>query len=228
MLGVEYESPSSSSSDSDQRSAEAQALTERVGDAVPSREDPTPSIKLPGATEMFSEVDGPPAFLDPEATRQSKICAAHVLQQNSVNGPQGTAALYSKANFDISKLAPRLKGQPDTQAVLSAPAKRGRPATETSQTPAFSNVALIAMMGGNTGEERNGDAADEPAEKKSKGKVTKAMPVQDFLAGGSGPQLPRHKQDRKVKEKSKRALGQSSHSHWKSEAEMVLRQQFDS
>ena len=35
-------------------------------------------------------------------------------------------------------------------------------------------------------------------------------------------------QDRKVKEKSKRALGQSSHSHWKSEAEMVLRQQYDS
>lgn len=48
-----------------------------------------------------------------------------------------------KANFDISKLAPRLKGQPDTQAVLSAPAKRGREAKEASQASAFSNTALV-------------------------------------------------------------------------------------
>lgn len=112
-------------------------------------------------------------------------------------------------------------------------------------------------MGGNTGPDRSTDAVEGPADKK-KPKSTKAMPVQDFLAGGSGPQLPRHKQvrlvsvmhacmataayrverscsrglvtvqDRKVKEKSKRALGQSAHSHWKSEAEMVLRQQYDS
>lgn len=123
------------------------------------------------------------------------------------------------------------------------------------------------MMGGNTGPDLATNAGEGSADKK-KPKSTKAMPVQDFLAGGSGPQLPRHKQvrwshsctplwlpqhlvwralairpcvlsagerspqaavqDRKVKEKSKRALGQSAHSHWKSEAEMVLRQQYDS
>lgn len=89
------------------------------------------------------QIDGPPAFLDPEATRQGKICAAHVLQQSSVNESRNAAAAETKANFDISKLAPRLKGQPDTQAVLSAPAKRGREASETPQAPAFSNVALV-------------------------------------------------------------------------------------
>jgi len=35
-------------------------------------------------------------------------------------------------------------------------------------------------------------------------------------------------QERRVKEKDKRMRGQSSVNHWKSEAEMVLRQQYDS
>lgn len=35
------------------------------------------------------------------------------------------------------------------------------------------------------------------------------------------------RQDRKDKEKDKRLKGQSSHAAWKSEAEMVLRQQYD-
>lgn len=45
------------------------------------------------------------------------------------------------------------------------------------------------------------------------------------LAGGA--LLPRKKQDRKDKEKAKRQLGQSSIGSWKTEAEMVLRQQYD-
>ena len=54
------------------------------------------------------------------------------------------------------------------------------------------------------------------------------MGVTDFLdKGHGGAQLPRKKQDRKDMEKSKRERGQSSHSAWKSEAEMVLRQQYD-
>lgn len=61
-----------------------------------------------------------------------------------------------------------------------------------------------------------------------KSKPTHATTVQDALAEPSAAQLPRQKQERKNKEKLKRAMGQSSHSHWKSEAEMVLRQQFDS
>lgn len=57
---------------------------------------------------------------------------------------------------------------------------------------------------------------------------SKAMPVSDFLAKGEGGSLlPRHKQDRKDREKEKRARGQSSVHGWKSEAEMVLRQQYD-
>ena len=63
---------------------------------------------------------------------------------------------------------------------------------------------------------------------KQKRKSTPAMGVQDFLdKGPGGAQLPRKKQDRKDMEKSKRERGQSSHAAWKSEAEMVLRQQYD-
>lgn len=65
----------------------------------------------------------------------------------------------------------------------------------------------------------------EPDKKR---KSTAAMGVQDFLEKGlGGAQLPRKKQDRKDMEKSKRDRGQSSHAQWKSEAEMVLRQQYD-
>lgn len=55
------------------------------------------------------------------------------------------------------------------------------------------------------------------------------MGVSDFLDKGLGAaQLPRSKQDRKEREKLKRAKGQSTAVNWKSEAEMVLRQQYDS
>lgn len=94
-------------------------------------------------------------------------------------------------------------------------------------------------------------------EASARGKPTGAMGVSDFLdKGPGGAQLPRKRfvlcgatvspapltqrchpqsppsflpirQDRKDKEKDKRLKGQSSHAAWKSEAEMVLRQQYD-
>lgn len=94
------------------------------------------------------------------------------------------------------------------------------------------------MMGGSLGDVAGGQA-EQPATAVSgaarssgAGKrrdATRAMAVNDFLAkGAGGGQLPRRKGERKDREKSKRALGQSTHAVWKSEAEMVLRQQFDS
>lgn len=55
------------------------------------------------------------------------------------------------------------------------------------------------------------------------------MPVDEFMDRGvaGGAALPRKRQERKDKEKSKRARGQSTHGEWKSEAAMVLRQQYD-
>ncbi len=73
-----------------------------------------------------------------------------------------------------------------------------------------------------------GPAAPPGTEDRSKQKATKAMGVTDFMDKGvGGAQLPRKRQDRKDKEKSKRMMGQSSHASWKSEAELVLRPQYD-
>jgi len=53
-----------------------------------------------------------------------------------------------------------------------------------------------------------------------------AMPVAEALANAAAA-LPRKQQDRRDREKNKRERGQSSISTWKTEAEMVLRQQYD-
>jgi hypothetical protein len=84
----------------------------------------------------------------------------------------------------------------------------------------------IAMMGGNV--EQILQEQQEQGGKAARGPSTKPMAVTEFLDKGlGGAQLPRKQQDRKEKEKKKRAAGQSTHAQWKSEAEMVLRQQYD-
>ena len=55
------------------------------------------------------------------------------------------------------------------------------------------------------------------------------MGVSDFMDKGvGGAQLPRRRQERKDKEKQKRQLGQSAIGSWKTEAEMMMRQLYDS
>jgi hypothetical protein len=56
---------------------------------------------------------------------------------------------------------------------------------------------------------------------------SKAVAVEAVIANPS-LQLPRERQERKDREKAKRERGQSAIGSWKSEAEMVLRQQYDS
>ena len=72
------------------------------------------------------------------------------------------------------------------------------------------------------------DAPSDTAKSAGRGKPTSAMSVTDFLAQGAGAALPRKQQGKKEREQGKRARGQSHQPQWKSEAEMVLRQQFDS
>lgn len=60
-----------------------------------------------------------------------------------------------------------------------------------------------------------------------RGRSSQAILVEDAMANPSMT-LPRKAQDRKDRERSKRERGQSAISTWKSEAEMVLRQQYDS
>jgi hypothetical protein len=79
------------------------------------------------------------------------------------------------------------------------------------------------MMGGKVDGMGDGDASG----KHPRGPASKPMGVSEFLDRGGGAVLPRKQQERRDKEKAKRAMGQSTHAVWKSEAEMVLRQQYD-
>jgi hypothetical protein len=88
------------------------------------------------------QVAAPPSFLNPDATRQRKTCVAHVHRSNA---KQNGEYLHDKA-FDISRMAPRLKGQPDTAAVLSAPAKRARTDKESQERQDISQSALVRSL----------------------------------------------------------------------------------
>jgi hypothetical protein len=52
-------------------------------------------------------------------------------------------------------------------------------------------------------------------------------PVHAYVCAHSHAKGRTNMQDRKDREKEKRDKGQSTHSTWKSEAEMLLRQQYD-
>ncbi len=100
----------------------------------------------------------------------------------------------------------------------------------------------IAMLGGNVSEDHRaqqaggggaggggGGGGGGPRAPAGPRVPSKALPVAEFLnSKGGAALLPRKAQDRRDKEKDKRMKGQSAIGSWKSEAEMVLRQQFDS
>lgn len=138
-------------------------------------------------------------------------------------------------------MAPPLKGQTDASkrglpngAVIAAAPKRYKPAADDEE---LITAAQIAMLGGQWKPSADDGTDGGPAPlgpslpthmQQRVGKPSKPMAVSDFLDKGvGGAQLPRRRQERKDKEKSKRQLGQSAIGSWKSEAEMALRQQYD-
>jgi len=189
---------------------------------------------LPSALDAFDEVDGPPAFLDPEATRPL-AASTHTHHQGAAGADGGPGKDKKRQapgpDFDISKLAPLLKGQKregegraaPAGAVLEAKAQRYKADDGPEATQQYSAVQ-IAMLGGNVkGPVQGGEGAGG-----GKPKSTHATDMKEFMAKGGAVPLPRKAADRKDKEKSKRDRGQSGVQTWKSEAEMVLRQQYDS
>ncbi|KAK9904771.1 hypothetical protein WJX75_002212 [Coccomyxa subellipsoidea] len=170
-----------------------------------------PVRNLPDPLSALGQIRQAPSYLTPEATRplaapvhrsrpaQPVPAREEDSQRDKETGP---------SSWDIARMAPPLKGQTDASkrglpagAVMSAAAKRYR--TEDGLEGGMATAAQIAMLGGQW----------RP----------------NFMDKGvGGAQLPRRRQERKDKEKSKRQLGQSAIGSWKTEAEMVLRQQYDS
>ncbi|KAI7836123.1 hypothetical protein COHA_010002 [Chlorella ohadii] len=208
-----------------------------AGPAAPA----APAGLLPSAAVAFTKVEGPPAFLDPEATRPLAVAVHRAVSHVAADGgplPDLRSAnqLLNKrgqaaGEWDVSRMAPKLKEeQQQEKGVITGSAVRYR----TDDRVGAVSAAQIAMLGGKVGEEEEDDGlpaapgAAAPKHPVPKGKASKPMAVDDFLDKGlGGAQLPRKRQDRKDKEKDKRMRGQSTHAQWKSEAEMVLRQQYD-
>ena len=171
---------------------------------------PAPPSGLPSVSELFSAVTGPPAFLKPDATRPIAVLEAH---------PHAAAP----------PLHPALGGGGDRRADAAV---IGAAPTRYSAEEAAKREALSALR-------RETEAAEaalaqtQAAEAAGAGGAprrdfrSKAVPVPDAMANPS-LNLPRDKQERKDREKAKRERGQSAIGSWKSEAEMVLRQQYDS
>lgn len=208
---------------------------------------PGPVRDLPDPLSALGQIRQAPSYLTPEATRplaapvhrsrpaQPVPAREEDSQKDKDTGP---------SSWDIARMAPPLKGQTDASkrglpagAVMSAAAKRYR--TEDGLEGGMATAAQIAMLGGQwrpSADEETAPASIGPAlpggqhdSKAGKKAPTKAMGVSDFMDKGvGGAQLPRRRQERKDKEKSKRQLGQSAIGSWKTEAEMVLRQQYDS
>ncbi|KAG1657958.1 hypothetical protein FOA52_004729 [Chlamydomonas sp. UWO 241] len=207
-----------------------------------------PTTALPSAFSAFGEVDGPPAFLDPEATRQLARAPASLGRSGlAADGSAGSGApgaagrMKPGADFDLSLLAPKLKGDHKRQtgdtrelskvAVIEGKAKRNRTDGGPEASQAYS-AATIALLGGKVNEDAGGSGGNGgggPSRASEAGpRVPSApMPVSEFLNKGGGQLMPRKAQDRRDKEKDKRLKGQSAIGSWKSEAEMVLRQQYD-
>lgn len=204
------------------------------------------------AGEALSKIAGQgPAFLNPEATRpvaQSIHRRRKAPRPTELPvAPKGRKKRGVDEGWDIASMAPRAKGEASKQAagVISAAAVRTTPSAIDS---GIVTAAQVALMGGHwkpsggdddinddgrdTGQLGAPSAALPPGDRTARStrkSATKPMPVSDFLDRGiGGAALPRSRGDRKDREKDKRGKGQSTASHWKSEAEMVLRQQYDS
>lgn len=204
------------------------------------------SSGLPSALSALESSEGPPSYLTPEATRPLASSAYHgrlvqaaakASSEDAGGAKRDRKTGYAPGEWDITRMAPKLKGQapPTPAGVVSAAPVRYK--TDDRVDSKIVTAAQVAMLGGQwassadateEGGARQGPQPAQQADANPKRKSTAAMGVQDFLDKGHGAaQLPRKKQDRKDMEKSKRDRGQSSHASWKSEAEMVLRQQYD-
>ncbi|GFR44863.1 hypothetical protein Agub_g6206 [Astrephomene gubernaculifera] len=108
------------------RAAEAAARVRDYGETATSGRQPQPQAQavrplLPSALDVLDQVEGPPTFLDPEAIRPLASSALHGLSEEAAarlagqggaggGGGRGERQQPGK-DFDISRLAPPLKGQ---------------------------------------------------------------------------------------------------------------------
>ncbi|KAK9793707.1 hypothetical protein WJX73_003226 [Symbiochloris irregularis] len=237
----------SGSESEDSATKRRKAAEARLVDMAESAPGPAQPLPLPSPLDAMQKTAARPDFLNPEATRQLAN-PIHGNRPSLANAPASTAQQSTRGDdsgakqgpgFDIARMAPPLKGQArpganavSARAVLSAAPTRNVPKDDSEDggnAHGLSTAAQIAMLGGQWKPSAAEPLAGANGDSGVKRKATAAMGVSEFMEKGvGGAALPRNRQDRKDKEKLKRGKGQSSVGSWKTEAEMVLRQQYDS
>ncbi|XP_050365430.1 uncharacterized protein LOC126783947 [Argentina anserina] len=178
---------------------------------------------LPSASDVFSEISGPPAFLNkcvqvyaPQPVMHASRHNKH-RRDNKKHMPPPGAVVESKANLVgiHERVRSDLDGkQPRTSADTST--NQGGKRVATATNPSAEDAAALLRMCLQCGIPKTYSNA--------RGMVCPACgdrpvdAIDDSKKKGSAI---------KDKEKNKRMKGQSSHATWKSETEMQLRQQFD-
>lgn len=223
-----------SSAEEEEQEPQYDKSSDEENDGVPQNRykslfDPKPSSSssLPSALDVFSEISGPPEFLNNSVEEAGKDVGGqrHGRRKYSRNKNDLPAGAVVESKAQLVGIHERVRsdvggGIPKTttgQANASVGTVQGGKPMPTASYPGAEDAAELLRMCLRCGipktythtrgmvcpacGDRSVDSDEEPVKKKG-------STIKD-------------------KEKNKRMKGQSSHATWKSETEMHLRQQFD-
>ncbi|KFK28101.1 hypothetical protein AALP_AA8G472600 [Arabis alpina] len=169
---------------------------------------------LPSANDVFSQISGPPEFLnnrteaDEEATARDAEHAKRISRKKKKIKPKG---VVMEAKPQLVGIHERVRSDIDAPPSLESGEKRKATATNPNAEEAADLLRMCVQCGvPKTYTSARGMVCP----------VCGDRPLPDPDAKKRGSVI-------KDKEKSKRMKGQSSHASWKSETEMQLRQHFD-
>ncbi|KAJ8768016.1 hypothetical protein K2173_020956 [Erythroxylum novogranatense] len=191
---------------------------------------PPPSSALPSALDAFSEISGPPQFLNNCVEEQQQQ------QSNATDGYRGRGGRWRNRNPDKKELPSG--AVMESKAQLVGIRERVRSDVEANQPP-MPRAPSTKNESQKLAPTVSNPSAEDAAEllrmclqcgvpktfSNARGMV---CPVCGDRPRTDGSQESKKKGSTiKDKEKTKRMKGQSTHATWKSETEMQLRQQFD-
>ncbi|CAH8389534.1 unnamed protein product [Eruca vesicaria subsp. sativa] len=169
---------------------------------------------LPSANDVFSQISGPPEFLnnrteaDVEATARDAEHAKRLTRKKKKAKPKG---VVMEAKPQLVGIHERVRNDIDAPPSSESGEKRISTATNPNAEEA-ADLLRMCLQCGVPKTYTNARGMVCP--------VCGDRPLPDLEAKKRGSAI-------KDKEKSKRMRGQSSHASWKSETEMQLRQHFD-
>ncbi|GAB2219434.1 hypothetical protein Droror1_Dr00007069 [Drosera rotundifolia] len=212
-----------SDSDSDREDAGGRAPLTSYKPIIVQPESSSSGSGLPSALEAFSEVSGPPEFLN-NCIEEREPVVVHRGRRRSRDKKDLPAGAVMEAKPQLVGIRERVRNDIDCNT----------PSTSSTQSQKGSSGITVGAKRVSTA----GNPGLEDASELLRMCLQCGIPKTYSAANGMvcpqcGDRPPPDDQGKKKgsmikdKEKVKRMKGQSSHATWKSETEMQLRQQFD-